>query len=36
MFKKGKSFLTYKHNEHYIYIYFFLNELYKNVVFVIS
>ena len=36
MFKKGKSFLTYKHNEHYIYIFFFLNELYKNLVFVIS
>ena len=46
MIKKGKSFLTYKHNEHYIYIiyiyiyfcfvFFFLNELYKNLVFVIS
>ena len=38
-FKKGKSFLTYKHNEHYMYIFFlffFLNELCKNLVFIIS
>ena len=32
MFKKGKSFLIYKHNENYIHIFFLLNELYKNLI----